>query len=512
MRKKRLLIILLLPFLLAWAWVLWNGRPRCARYRIDRSWQAGDAAERAGTEARPYGVGAAAVAITPAVDYTLKDADSNGKFDPQVGDRLVEANGKEAKRPVWLAGFDAGRPATGVHDGLWARAVVFAQDDLCVAVVMLDLIGFFYHDVIDVRRSLPSDLGIDHLIIASTHNHNGPDTMGLWGRTHYRCGVDRAYLRQAKDGIRNAVQQAVADLRPAEIRIAARPTGTEGWVKDSRPPKVIDDTLTVLHCVARDSDETIATILHWSNHPECLGSDNTLLTSDFCHYARKRLEAELGGVGVYWNGAVGGLITSLGVPVPGPDGKAIQEAGFAQAEALGENLAGLALDLLHDGQTRPLRDGRLQVQAKTIFLPTDNRLLRWGMNLGIINRGYYPGRKLCTEIDRVQFGLLDLLTVPGEIYPEIVVGGVECPDGADYPGEPQEVPPLKELLTGEYKLILGLANDEVGYLIPQTEWDTQPPYIYDYHKPPYGEIVSPGPHTAAALHREIADWLGEGDA
>ena len=31
--------------------------------------------------------------------------------------------------------------------------------------------------------------------------------------------------------------------------------------------------------------------------------------------------------------------------------------------------------------------------------------------------------------------------IPGELYPEIAVGGIESPKGADFAIEPQEVPP-----------------------------------------------------------------------
>ena len=37
-------------------------------------------------------------------------------------------------------------------------------------------------------------------------------------------------------------------------------------------------------------DETIATFVNWGNHPESLGGDNPLLTSDFAHYLREGLE------------------------------------------------------------------------------------------------------------------------------------------------------------------------------------------------------------------------------
>lgn len=61
--------------------------------------------------------------------------------------------------------------------------------------------------------------------------------------------------------------------------------------------------------------------------------------------------------------------------------------------------------------------------------------------------------------------------VTSEIYPEIVNGGIERAPSGDFPVEPVEVPPLRELMPGRIKFIFGLANDEIGYLIPKSEWD-----------------------------------------
>jgi hypothetical protein len=35
---------------------------------------------------------------------------------------------------------------------------------------------------------------------------------------------------------------------------------------------------------------------------------------------------------------------------------------------------------------------------------------------------------------------------------------------------------------GRVTFVLGLANDEMGYIIPRSEWDQAPPYLYDAAK------------------------------
>jgi hypothetical protein len=72
-----------------------------------------------------------------------------------------------------------------------------------------------------------------------------------------------------------------------------------------------------------------------------------------------------------------------------------------------------------------------------------------------------------------------------------------------------EIPPLRELMPGKVKFIFGLANDEIGYIIPKSEWDQKPPYLYLAPHPPYGEINSVGPDAAGTLHDTIGQLCEE---
>ena len=49
------------------------------------------------------------------------------------------------------------------------------------------------------------------------------------------------------------------------------------------------------------------------------------------------------------------------------------------------------------------------------------------------------------------------------------MGGIENPAGADYAFDPVEVPPLREAMSGKINLMVNLANDAIGYIIPKSE-------------------------------------------
>jgi hypothetical protein len=105
-----------------------------------------------------------------------------------------------------------------------------------------------------------------------------------------------------------------------------------------------------------------------------------------------------------------------------------------------------------------------------------------------------------TEISHLQLGKLGIACIPGEIYPELVLSKVVSPaeKGADFPDAPVE-PGIYAQMPGPHRMIIGLANDELGYILPKRQWDEKPPFCYGLKKAPYGEVNSLGPDTAPVL-------------
>ena len=416
-------------------------------------------------------------------------------------------------KPVYMAGFDNDRKATGVHDDLWARAVAVGDGRQKIAIVSVDLIGIFHADVLKARELCSRRAPGAVLVVTSTHDHEGPDTMGLWGSGRFSSGVDPQYLASVRQAIVEAAAEALSRLKPA--RLVLGKARTPGLIEDGRLPKVIDDTLVTMQAIGEDG-RTLGTVVNWSSHPEALGGKNTLVTSDFPHYLRARMEEKLGGTCVFLVGSIGGLMTPLGLNLRGADGKAVPADSFALAQAVGERAADAALEALASGKLSA--SSALEHRSATVFVPLENRLFRLAVFLGVLDRELYSsgqpattlfGDDMRTEVGYLRIGDAEALLVPAEIYPELVLGGIQDPQdpGADFPGAPRERP-LHALLSSEYKLVLGLANDEIGYVIPRSQWDAKKPFAYGRAEDQYGEINSVGPSAAARLAEAFARLLG----
>jgi hypothetical protein len=377
-------------------------------------------------------------------------------------------------------------------------------------MVTLDSIGIFHEVYIDIRKRLNAALGVDHVLFSCLHNHEAPDTMGIWSYSPFRPLFDRGYLELIKGRCVEAVEEAVSKLEPVDTILAQVNAGPEGYVDDSRLPIVYDNPVCCARFLKKGTEETLATLLEWGNHVETLASNNTQLTSDFAHYWREGVEKGvpdpkgcqgLGGTCLYFQGQVGGLMTQLHTTVPHRDGtQQFKEGSFEKAQALGDNLAILTVNALNGPDAWRPEDTRVAVGAKTIFVPMTG-LFHIGGLLGLVHPGWYWGKGK-SEVDMVRIGDIEIVTVPGELYPEIGNGGVEAPAGADFACAPVEVPPLRSKMRGKLNMIIGLANDELGYFVPKSQWDTKPPYAYGRSKPQYGEENSPGPDAAGVVHRE----------
>lgn len=506
-----LLILLCLIIFTIWAFV--NMKDRHPGYKADL--------KIINENASPLKAGFGKMSISPEIIDTWVDANGDAEYNPKDGDYFEDKNGNGKFDAIWIAGFSNAKPANGVHDDLWARTMILDDGQTRVAIVILDAIGFMQDDVIDIRKMLPAELGITYTIIASTHDHEAPDLMGLWGKTPFRSGVNQNYMAYVKQQAVKSIETAVQSLRPARIEISEDPEGAAHLVRDTREPQAFDSGLRFMKIMDKETDTVMGSLLSWANHAETLWSKNLMVSSDFPHYFRKGVEdgvwnddslvmSGIGGTAVYMNGAIGGLMTThSSQAVCDPfTGEEITEPSFQKIKAQGDQLSLLALKAMQE-PAQSFDNAGISLIVRTIKIPIHNNIFKLATALGVLNRGTSGWMKLRTELAVLKIGPVSIVAIPGEIYPEIINGGIENPDGADFKMNPVEIPPIREMMPGKYKFIIGLANDEIGYIIPKSQWDKKAPFAYGKDKAQYGEVNSVGPETAPILHRNIKEMLKE---
>lgn len=394
-----------------------------------------------------------------------------------------EGEGDGELQAIWIAGFTNGRPAQlcpeerigcdgpdccvskWAHDDIRVQIAVVEKDDVTIAFAALDTVGFFHTDIEAIREEVQAEVDVDLVVMAATHNHEGPDTAGQWGPGLGLPSAGRSpwFLDKVRSQTVAGIKEALDALEPADVEVAIVDEGIAGLaMSDSRTPYIYDDNIPVVRLRAQDDGETLATVLSVANHAEVLWSGNTLLTSDYFHFARKYIEEGLpavgeggsakpalpgfGGVTVMFAGAVGGLIN------PGSGGAFDYEGNvpdedhsWIAADAVGQRIAEHVLGWSVDGRFESLTDPDLRFATKRFLTGIENvvfQLAAW--NLGILDRDIYntvgqpfafqPGApQVQSQVAVVRLGPITFFTAPGEVFPESLVGG--------FPGGPQAQDP-----------------------------------------------------------------------
>jgi len=467
-------------------------------------------------------VGAAAVVITPCgknPDWdgpvtasgvwgeTFTDSNHNGRWDP--GEAFVDDERNSALDPIsrgkydgiFMAGFGNDRIATGKHDDLWARALVVESGATRLAIVSVDVIGYYqnagYYGTVHASKLIDPKLGIQEIILSSTHNHEGPDTIGLWGNTSVSGGTFPLYLKFVDRQIARVVTLAAKSMVPVRMKLGATNAQSSPSLAglqtrtDGRPPMFYDDELRVMQFVTAggaDKDRVIATLVNWNTHPESMEDENTILTSDFPGTVRDELEKRYGGTAIYVSGDLGAVeivgdndrgsrTVFDGKEFPIVKGNKTASISFARTEAIGREVAKAAIEAIANSEWSA--DSSVSIKKRELRLPMDNRGYQFLLAKGIL--AHLPGfdvaggPQVLSTIYSVRLGDAQIITVPGELFPEIYYGAAkhgrdDCPKAAT--GRPPE-PPVRDFMRAKYKFVLGLSPDELGYLVPG----------YDFHGP-----------------------------
>ena len=176
-------------------------------------------------------VGFAQLSITPDLIDQWVDIDNDAQFNPDI-DLWTDVNANGEFDAVWMAGFQNKRPAQGIKDNIMAVAAVIDDGKNRIGIVTADTVGLMRKFVLSIRQAVPQEWGLDYLMVHATHNHEGPDTQGLWGPSFFRSGVDPVYMQQLQQNILDALSTAINNLEPAQMSMARIPTNPLTPIKD----------------------------------------------------------------------------------------------------------------------------------------------------------------------------------------------------------------------------------------------------------------------------------------
>jgi hypothetical protein len=345
-------------------------------------------------------------------------------------------------------GVGPSKAATLKQGELTVRALVLADDDTKIAIVSVDFLGFPAVLGNQARKEIKG-IPPENVLIGATHTHSAPDCYGF---SDGRGGTaaDLRYLETVCARVADAVNEAAAQLQPVSLKIS---TGeAKGKIAyNYYADRLYDPRCHVIQAVAADG-KPLATLVNYAIHPEVIGSKQGICSPDLVGPLCDRLQSKGAGVGIFMNGAQGGMITADNRREGGE-----QARDWAECVRIGELLADEAMRIV---EPAPLQNSpKLFCDARTITFPVDSPELRAVMAASPLGLETGDNTKISTRLNLVNIGNAQILTIPGEALPNI----------GFY---------LKRKMRGEHNLLFGLTNDAFGYMLTRVDWNSFKVYEY----------------------------------
>jgi neutral ceramidase len=269
-----------------------------------------------------------------------------------------------------LAGFGGrkGRPATGVKDDVYVKAVAIRSQSSLAVLVAADAL-IIPREVAEIAtRRAAAELGLrrDQIYFGATHTHA---SLGGWGEGFVAEAFAGKYQPAARlwfaDRLVAAMHEALSDVKPAlfghgsfrdSAHLHNRLVGELGNV---------DPEFSYLYF--RREDGLSAVLGSYDAHATVLSSGNMKFSGDYPGAWERAVEAGTGGLAAFFAGAVGSTSPNPGGNSPEP------------AEAMGQALAAPLLDQL--SKTPMTNLVSLQMLGVEVSLPSIHARLTDGLRI-----------------------------------------------------------------------------------------------------------------------------------
>jgi hypothetical protein len=345
-------------------------------------------------------------------------------------------------------GVGPSKPANRKFGELTVCALVLENDGVRIAICSTDFLGFPGVLCSKVRRQVP---GIDpkNVLIAATHNHSGPDCYGFPDGSG-KTAADIEYLNTVCNKLAGAINEAVDKLQPVNVKIASgKARGKIAY--NYYAEKLYDPRCNVIQFLDSES-KPLATFVNYACHPEVIGADQGILSPDFVGPLYDRIGQQGGGIGIFVNSALGGMVTA---DCRGPDGRDMQT--WDECIRIGHLLADEALRIVADAPIE--KEPKLFCGSTSIEFPVENEMLLAVVKMSPLGFEVNEKGAIATQVNVVNLGNAQMLTIPGEALPNI----------GYY---------LKRNMHGRHNMLLGLTNDAFGYILTKVDFNSFERYDY----------------------------------
>lgn len=412
----------------------------------------------------------------------------------------------------------------------------------------IDSIGIANGDARIIREMLSDfakENGISSINIFATHTHSGIDTQGLWteifrkwpkniftaftGIGSTEQGTDPEYMSFLYSTVAATIKKAVGNMEKGSMTYAEKDISDAYFKNKNRPSAdAMDTELRRLTFTPDNSSSRPTIILNMSAHADVVGlatdSDPVKghgVSGDYIYYIGETIN-NAGYDFMFFNGAIAGIY--IGRVNVSSDSR--REIADNYGTEIGKMVLGMTMseeeiksddylmslnfssDKTEGHDYTPWYEGWvaakeetvepiLNLKLKTVEVPVTNPVIKAAGKLGVVNYDVKVAKNgdysLTTEIGYMEIGKsMKVAFAPGELCADLLFGGSSLTADSSISGKAFEGKTLREIF-GEDVVVFGLANDAVGYIVPDNDYCMCLAFGH------YHETLSLGKNTASTL-------------
>src|SRR5262245_54815446 len=252
----------------------------------------------------------AGIAASALIVGSMVVTDSAGAAELRAGTARVDLTPPlELKSSLGGYGERMNRPAEGVHDRVFAKALALSDGTRKFTVVTVDIVAFppALKPAL-VERLADSGLTNDQLLLLPSHSHTSIEMNAINPANTFDIPQMGIHNPKVYEFLIGWLAQLVRDAgnRLVPVQIGTSVTQISGWNRNRRKTPALDQNLTVSRIDKLDGSP-LAVFVNFTAHPTFMSSKDMLFSGDWPGHLQRTLESLIGDnvVAMYSNGAEG---------------------------------------------------------------------------------------------------------------------------------------------------------------------------------------------------------------
>ena len=368
------------------------------------------------------------------------------------------------------------KPALGVHDRIWAKALVLKEGNKKYAIVTLDIVGLPPRFKPQLIATLNAEgWNEENIMLLPSHSHSSLNMSALNKNNNLNSPQIGIFHPELLEFVIKMLSEVIreADKNHLAIQIGTSSIIVDGMNRNRRRDPSVDKELTVTR-INYANGKPMVVLVNWTAHPTFMNEKDMYVSGGWPGYLQRELEQWIGegATVMYYNGAQGDQ-SPIGISVA---------SHYEKAENYGRALAIKAFDLFQEIETKSEIEfdynyAKLDLPEREVhpsFMETGGE--EYNLTPEALDAVLNAMIPLSTSFNVIRIGDLLIVGVPGELVAELgmYVKAQLKNHGMKYP------------------TIGGLANEWISYILTADQYNNGAGYesSVSFYGDKLGEVIS----------------------